>query len=206
MQLEIPGLETHRNEPDYPRIVGLSGKAGSGKTTVSDIIVSDYGYEKASFAEVLREALYLLDPSIFGPTGETWKYKDLIAGYGYDLVKKSYPEVRRLLQVLGTDIGRKLLDQDVWVDAAIRKLHPDKKYVFDDVRFLNEAAAIRTLGILIRIERPDRIRDGLTGEAALHESETALDKYQHFSYTIQNDLSLNDLTEDVRTIMELSRA
>ena len=59
------------------------------------------------------------------------------------------PEVRRLLQVIGTEAGRDIHGIDVWVDMtfdAIQKLGPDQPVVLTDIRFANEAQRLRSHG------------------------------------------------------------
>lgn len=79
---------------------------------------------------------------------------------------------------------------------------PLSKWVITDVRFPNEADAIKERGgIVVRINRfHSVVRDHNIPE---HPSETALDNYS-FDYVIDNDGSIDDLTEKVRrTLIEI---
>jgi len=61
---------------------------------------------------------------------------------------------REVLQVVGTDIFRDLIDSEYWVKVARSSIPKDSKVVFDDVRFNNEANMIKNLGgSIIRIKR-----------------------------------------------------
>ena len=81
--------------------------------------------------------------------GDTFRANTL---RGWDEAKKT-EEVRRLLQIFGTEIGRSLLGENIWVELATRNLESSKNYVFTDVRFPNEADKIKNLGGLIwRVE------------------------------------------------------
>ena len=76
---------------------------------------------------------------------------------------------RVALQTLGTEWGRAMIDPDIWVKAAMREAEyflqampisklstPDNKVIFDDVRFANEAVAIRNAGGKVyRVNRKD---------------------------------------------------
>ena len=68
-----------------------------------------------------------------------------------------FPEqatVRSMLQSLGTAWGRESVYPNIWVDAAYRMIHPyigKKTIIFDDVRFPNEAWAIRRWGVTNQI-------------------------------------------------------
>jgi len=86
---------------------------------------------------------------------------------------------REAMQTLGTEWGRSL-SADLWVNAWRRRVDRDveeskanaEDYILiaDDVRFPNEAAAIRSRGdIVVRVKRPGA---GLTGTTGRHASET----------------------------------
>lgn len=69
---------------------------------------------------------------------------------------------RRLMETLGTDWGRKLIDPEVWAkvtEARLRALlEQGTSVVVDDVRFANEFALIKQLGgTMIHIARRDAI-------------------------------------------------
>jgi hypothetical protein len=181
-----------------PQFVGLHGFAGVGKDTVA-MILAEYGYNRVAFADVLREALYVLNPVIlFHPYGEDQRVQDLVDRHGWDKAKRDYEEIRRMLQVLGTEVGREMISQDVWVNAAFKKLDADKKYVFTDVRFENEHHAIDSrLGLLIKISRPG------VGPTNDHKSENGLPD-QWFDAQIVNDGTVKDLHTKVARILALA--
>uniref|UniRef100_A0AAU3I6W1 Dephospho-CoA kinase n=1 Tax=Streptomyces sp. NBC_01393 TaxID=2903851 RepID=A0AAU3I6W1_9ACTN len=182
-----------------PQYIGLHGHAGVGKDSVAKILET-YGYTPVAFADRLREALYILNPLIEeGYGGVEYRIQDLVDNFGgWDSVKRKYPEVRRLLQVLGTEVGREMISQNVWVDSVFKTLEEDKKYVFTDVRFVNEHQAVDSrLGLLIKINRPG------TEPANDHTSEQDLPN-QWFDATIVNDGTLEDLNTKVRDILRLA--
>ncbi|MER5754333.1 hypothetical protein [Streptomyces sp. NPDC002088] len=181
-----------------PQFVGLHGHAGVGKDTVAEILAK-FGYTRVAFADKLREALYTLNPVILTDTdGRVWTLRDIVDEIGWDDAKRKYEEIRRMLQVLGTEVGREMISQDVWVNAAFKDLDEDKKYVFTDVRFVNEHQAIDSrLGLLIRVDRPG------VGPANDHKSEKALPD-QWFDASIVNDGSIEDLHTKVREILSLA--
>lgn len=179
-------------------IVGLAGYATSGKDTVASMLVKNRGFVKIAFADLLRQAVRALNPivayqSLF-PT--EIRVRDALVAYGYDESKVKFPEYRRLLQAMGTEVGREIFGEDFWVDYTMRKVHSLEAnfVVIPDVRFFNEAQAIRnTGGEVIRI---DRLRTTAVNE---HISEHALDTYT-FDFTIDNDGTLADLEEKVLKI------
>lgn len=180
-----------------PPVIGLSGYARSGKDAVAKILVEEHGYVRVSWADKLRAALYALDPLVdFCPeAGELVRYSHLIDTIGYEAAKddpRYGPEIRSLLQRLGTEAGRNVLGQNVWVDALVNTMENGKRYVIPDTRFPNEALAIteRMAGEVWRVNRP-----GFTPTNS-HPSETALDGWQ-FNVNLNNDGTLDDLRINV---------
>lgn len=57
---------------------------------------------------------------------------------------------RHALQTLGTDWGRDMIDEDLWVNHWLERVKPwiarGVPIVVDDIRFSNEAEAVRHLG------------------------------------------------------------
>jgi dephospho-CoA kinase len=190
--------DTEIIESWLPQYIGLHGFAGAGKDTVAEIL-SQYGYTRVAFADVLREALYVLNPIIIDPPdAPELRVQDLVDRHGWDEAKRKYEEIRRMLQVLGTEVGREMIDQNVWVDSVFKKLEEGKKYVFADVRFVNEHHAIDSrLGTLIRIDRPGY------GPVNDHKSDKGLPP-EWFDAAIVNDGTIEDLNTKVREILRLA--
>lgn len=125
-------------------------------------------------------------------------------------LKRQQMTPRRLLQLLGTEAGRQIIHPNIWVNALFadwKTDHPStpyQKWIICDVRFPNEAEAIKKRGgVLVRIERPDELRfpDKKADESVLsHASETALDNWQDWDYTITNNGTLKDLEEKVAAV------
>jgi hypothetical protein len=171
-------------------VIGLSGYASSGKDTVAQFLIEEHGFEKIAFADPIRNMLLAMNPIVHGV-----QLKELVDEYGWDLAKQR-PEVRHYLQVLGYS-ARINIDPEVWVRAAFRKLNNEaySKYVITDVRFRNEAEAIKHIkGHMWRVERPN--------ESAVndHVSEWELDTYT-FDEVLGNDGTLEELKFLVTTLV-----
>lgn len=175
-------------------LVAFSGYARSGKDTAADALLP-LGFQRVAFADKLREALIALNPIVdFESNVSVVRVADVIREHGWNGYKETEfgPEVRELLQRLGTEVGRNVIGQNVWVDAALNNLDPSGKYVVTDCRFVNEADAVRNRGGKIyRITRPGN------GPANNHPSETSLDDYL-FDGVFFNDSTLEHFTEDIR--------
>lgn len=185
-------------------LIGMSGYAGSGKDTAAQVLIDEYGFTRIAFADVLREMALAIDPYVYLGSvpddagirfiGEYRRLYDVINMYGWDIAKNYFEDVRRLLQRLGTEAGRQILGENIWVDTALRRAEGD--VVVTDVRFPNELQAIYEQdGIVIRVERPG------VGPRNDHPSETALTNAE-FTTVIQNDGTIADLHQTMRLLMK----
>lgn len=146
------------------RIVGIAGSARAGKDTIAAWLVRNRGALTFSFATPIKSCL----EKLFGFGPEVWigsAKEEPLPGLG--------KSPRELAQTLGTEWGRKLVTEDVWVIAARRVF--DSAFVLDDqivaipdVRFENEAAFVRERGLMLHV-----CRDGADGRVGIvgHESE-----------------------------------
>ena len=125
-------------------IFGLCGKARSGKDTVANHLVTHYGFRRIAYADAVRSAWDAID----GPTRELSKCLNL-----------SY---RECLQQLATECGRSMAD-DIWINILQAKVkflyqHVDLqkplRIVVPDIRYPNEAAALRWLWSTLHMEVP----------------------------------------------------
>lgn len=177
-------------------IIGLSGYAQTGKDTVAQHLISNYNYRRVAFADPIRNALYKLNPLVEVGEFKAVHLASVIDGMGWEETKRISPETRRLLQILGTEVGREMFGQDFWVNQAMKNLGKFDKAVITDVRYPNEYKAIKAReGIIIRIIKPG------TGAVNMHASETALDNFS-FDATIVNDGTIYDLNKKIDKLLE----
>jgi len=146
-------------------LIGFTGKMGSGKTKQASLI-ADWAIEVRSFALPLKGlANQLL----------------CIPGHIHPDKNQFFPKwgmtYGQFLQWFGTDVVR-AKNPDAWVDMAIESAIDDPCCIFDDVRFPNEANAIRSRGgvVIKLVGDPSGIRAASTRDRN-HESETAMDDY-----------------------------
>ena len=165
-------------------LIGLAGYARAGKDTVAEILVSEHGFHRIAFADALKGVLADLNPLM----GSHTRLSDRLE-HGWEQAK-SEPEVRMLLQRLGMAC-RNHIRSDVWVDAVFAHIEAamdnegPARWVISDVRFPDEAAAIRERGGQVwRVERPG------FGPVNDHVSESALAAGFHFDQLIANDGTL----------------
>jgi hypothetical protein len=137
-----------------PRIIAFSGGQGAGKTTAAEFIKDNHGYKIRAFADPIYEILFEMDPIIDWGEGFT-KLSLLKLGLTIDEIKRRYPEVRGLLQKIGTEWGRAIHGPDCWVEYMMRS-RPRLEYTaIPDIRFENEYLfAVANNGFLVHITNP----------------------------------------------------
>lgn len=137
-----------------PILIGLTGRARSGKSTAAEHLVGTYLLEHYAFADPLRDglmAIFNLDPTDF----EGDRKEQPLAWLDRS--------PRQLMQSMGTEWARNTVHPDVWVKLGEQNLDYMSKalgavlgFVISDVRFENEAELIRRRGgTVIHISRSD---------------------------------------------------
>jgi hypothetical protein len=109
--------------------------------------------------------------------------------------------VGRFLQCLGTDAFREHVGMDVWVNSYHRRRARggNKPTITPDARFPNEVSSVKAAGgVTIYVNRPG-YEGRKDGRSATHASENiSMDFVQSFDFCIENDGTLEDLTQSVR--------
>lgn len=179
-------------------VIALAGQKRSGKDSAADALVS-LGYTKFAFADAVRTCVAQLDPIVGHWRGYGLvRLSDAFAeGWTWETIKgSSYSdEVRRLLQHMGTEVGRTVLGEQCWVDVADKHiaLRRSDNWVIPDCRFANEAQWVRRNGgIVVRIVRPSTDRP--TPEHASEDIDFDCDA------VVVNDGSIADLHAAVEVI------
>jgi hypothetical protein len=150
-----------------PLLIGLTGRAGAGKSTVAAYLEDEFAFVEIAFADPIVDMIGALfnaaDISGAWMVERTLKEQPTTLGYSY----------RQLAQTLGTEWGRSLTP-DFWLRVAAQRL--DKPHlqgeniVISDVRFPNEAAWLQARGgHLVRVVRE------ISPAVRTHESEAHAD-------------------------------
>jgi hypothetical protein len=159
------------------KVIGLSGKAGSGKDYLTEKVLRPAGYFQISFADHLKVTTVARGVATYEEVYHT-----------------KPPHVRQFMQEEGTERWRKIYGENVWANAAfawmqlLQERNGVTKFVIADVRFINEADFVRSIGgKVFRVDAPVRAaKSALTPEQRLHRSEIELDNYA-FDAVIDND-------------------
>jgi len=207
-------------------IIGVVGFAGSGKGTVADLLVEDHDFCKLSFADAVKDATaaifgwsrHLLE----GDTEQSRVFRETkddfwSARFGYDVTP------RYMLQLMGTEAGREVFNQDLWIHTVERRIQYKQEWEFEDsfvipdVRFPNEIEAIRKWGgVIVRVVRGDEpewyetayrhnvagIHEMYSTYPDIHVSEWAWIG-QQFNYQISNNGTLSMLQADVNHMIKV---
>ena len=176
-------------------IIGFSARARGGKDTAGQYLHDNYGWQVHHFAGLLKEGigrqiLGLNDEQLYGNLKET-----------IDDFWGMSP--RELLQKAGTDAMRANVHQDIWVKALERAYcnRPGgENWVVCDVRFPNEGTLIKQWGgkMIRLIGQPQEQIAHST-----HASETSMDNWTHFDYTIMNTGSIPEFHIKLDNLMNL---
>jgi len=160
------------------RIIAITGYARSGKDTVTEMLIK-----------------------IFAERGENWERLSLAAplkemlkvGLGLDDKDERAEELygcnyRKLAQTLGTEWGRDLICEDIWIRIAAQRAQ-GKNVIISDLRMENEADWVRKAGgIVVHLERKDLER---IAESS-HKTEAGI-AVHHCDYKILNNWSIRQL-------------
>jgi hypothetical protein len=217
--------------------IGVAGRKRHGKDTVAHYLSDKYGFHKMAFADNLKSVCGRIFPEIDfldEATKET-PFKEVVSTTPEQLSKlfylldsnyalqtyrvldaalnlwmaKSFTSVRDILQFVGTNILRDLIDADYHyntVAKVFRKIesadyiHPVRGGVVSDVRFLNERINLQKdfSAKLILVKRPS-LEDNATSS---HASETSLGEDSEYDYVVINGGTLEDLYAKIDDIMD----
>lgn len=174
------------------KLIGLNGRAGTGKDFIASNCLSQYF--KVAFAnhfkiDIVRKKIFTFD----------------------EVFNTKPKHVRDRLQKIGTEEGRDVYGEDIWIDTLEAWIHQINisnninQFILADVRFENECEWVRkNNGIVITIES-DRDREGLDEGQLKHISEKKLSE-EFYDYVVINnkDTDLASLKYQINKILELA--
>ena len=168
-----------------PTLIGLTGHAGSGKSSAADILAK-YGYTVTHIADPIRRIAYQSLPRI----------RRVVDAYGWDQAKRIDPEVRPVLQSLG-DALRAEFGDDFLISESLCVITGEG--VVADVRTDDEAHYVKDCGgTVIEITRTG------TKPANGHHLERGIDR-DLIDLSIANDGTLEDLETALVTALGLEQ-
>lgn len=196
-----------------PPIIAFSGRMRAGKSALADVCINEFGYERVSFGKPLKELIVQLCSLKDIEELNSLKKQPIGVNFDRQLLSqlteipldfciekcKSLNEEstgRDLLQVIGTDCIR-AYNPNWHVERVLKNLPICGKYVFDDVRFMNEYEELRKLNASMwMIIRP------LTNNISNHPSESTMQMSMFGNHVIINDNDIEKLKNDWRKYLE----
>lgn len=161
-------------------LIGLHGRKQAGKDTVyhraAHIMRDVVRVERASFADLLYESA----AAAIGQSADFLRYWKAHPDAGLQIVTPlaTSPQIfvtfREYLQFYGTEAHRQVFGDNFWVEQLQLADHDRRIVMVTDVRFANEAKAVRDAGgVVVCVVGPDEIEHAGDG----HASETPLPDY-----------------------------
>jgi hypothetical protein len=168
------------------KIIAFTGLASAGKTTAASPVIYEMGYYPLSFATPIKRMIEVLTPSM-----DKNERPEILCG----------KSIREAYQTLGTEWGRKMIHDNIWVEIGRRIITSRLLYngnsgvVIDDLRFNNEAVCVKEMGgIIIEVQRPGLIK-------MEHASESGISP-ELIDCSINNKGSVQDLQSEVIKIIK----
>jgi energy-coupling factor transporter ATP-binding protein EcfA2 len=179
------------------KLIGISGKRGSGKDTVARLLQQlqpERGWQVLSFGDAIKSVCAALAGEDAGPYYSQAGKTELLPVFG-----RTRGE---MLQQVGQ--AMRVWEPNIWVDAFFSRLPENTCVLVPDVRYPSEADPIRARGgLMLRVEGDPLKQQGDGTRDDNHPSETVMDTYPHFDATIHNTGSWEDLTQQVRRLLSL---
>ena len=168
----------------------LIGKAGSGKSTLSEYIKEKYNFTRYSlgdnvkyFISDMTKILNEINPTI--PLIKTELLFDVDA-------KKDY---RQYMQKIGTELCQGWFGKTIWCELLDKTINYNSNIIIDDCRFIHEYEYFKNKGfITIKILRNNCLLSS-------HSSEIEQEKLVP-DYIINNNESINNLQKEFDKIIE----
>lgn len=164
-----------------------------GKTTAARFLVDNFGYTRLSFSRTIDLMLKPLLRSLC--------VSDYYLGEGKDeKIDRLGCSFRHLKRSLGTEWGRHMIREDLWVNAlefAIADLFEDGLPIcVDDLRHFNELKMLKTWGFaIVKIERGVIRTDS-------HSSDTELRDFAGWDQVIDNSGSLENTCSQIQKLIK----
>lgn len=205
------------------------GSASAGKDTVGSLITEMVQNASTfAFADPVKNAALLINPIVTSSADKTDKaaeqdeparlihLSEIVNEIGWDRAKRTYPEIRRILQRVGTDAGWQLhQNPTLWIEltdstitAAAQNWPGPMVPVLTDVRFAHEAKYIRSQGgQIIDVMRVLSTAQDAEAYLAAHPHNTAASETEVLAsdYSIFNNGDLAELRTRVEHYLKHNR-
>ena len=199
-----------------PTIILLSGWKRSGKDTVADYLVKEFGYKRLGFADPLKDLTATLfdikrnyfddaalkeSPIMYMPVQAKDDFAALVTTAMTKEFKLShdvgdlqdYWTPRALCILVGSCM--RAVNPNFWVDQALNQVKPGGLYVISDCRYRSEVEAVKRFNAHVTTVRIDRF----DSSPSVDPSERDLDDYS-FDIILENRTTIKDLLTKVEML------
>ena len=189
-------------------LISIVGTAYSGKDTFGKMLAEELNklqyppYVMMAYAHELKlrcqKDFDLSYEQLWGSEKEKNDLRYPRADYGFSSNPADYLTGREIMQMYGQFF--RTIDYDFWVKNLFKVIE-EKEYtnvIITDVRHINEVEAVKEhKGFVIKIIREDKT----TPHGESHISETALDNYKDFDFTVMNNSGLKELQDAAKDVV-----
>lgn len=145
-------------------IIGICGFKSSGKDTIAELLIQEYGFMKLTFSGALKDIVSIMfgwpRERLDGLTVADREWREEIDDEWAKLLDMPLLSPRYVLQYFGTDLFRDRWHPDIWVKIVEMEIKKNRAkgipIVIADCRFRNEIELIRANGGLIIHVHRDR--------------------------------------------------
>lgn len=181
-------------------IIAISGKKGSGKSTIGEIF-RDNRFILDSFANSVKDICTILfgynRNKLEGITEEDRKWRETKDIKYSELMNKNFTP-REAMILVGTYFGRNMIHPNIWIETLFNRYYnnSNKNLLITDLRFPNEYDEIKKRGgIIIRVNR-------FNNDNLHYETECLLDNHK-FDYIIDNTGTIYELKDKINKILTI---
>lgn len=179
------------------KIIGLYAPyPGAGKSTIAQYLEKERDYKIFSFATPVKKMGQAFLEEAIGKSNanfHVYKEKEL-------MIPELDVTARYLLQTIGTEWGRGLVDENIWTKIMQNKIDRSafRNIVIDDMRFPNEYRMVKEVynGVVIKVERAKA--EDMSIE---HASENSLEGFE-FDAVVRNNGSFEDLHQKIEKVLQ----
>ena len=164
--------------------IAFAEQMRSGKDTSADYIKEKHLIKAKtfSFAEPLYDLLYLVQSNLNLPQEKNREFLQYIGSWG------------------------RAQNSNIWIDKLMSKIlwtPPDINIIITDARYLNELQRLKQEKfIIIKLEADEKIRIERGASNLGHISELEFDLFTEYDYIVKNNLSFEQLYNELDEIMK----
>lgn len=173
------------------KLIALAGPARSGKSSLAGMLAKALGFQTYAFASPIKLTINALFGWDFRHSdGELKEVVDPVWGFS----------PREAYQKFGTDWGRYMMRDDIWLKYAEGTVAKAVGTIITDLRFENEATWVRRQnGLIVHVKR-----EGDFGIKSDHASEVGIQP-GYRDYVTMSCANLTELAHEAVVIEHIAR-